>query len=64
MPLNSGKAIEVSGLTKYYGDLLAVDYVSFEVPQGQVFGCPGLNGAGTTTIRMLTGLTESSQGRP
>jgi ABC-2 type transport system ATP-binding protein len=72
MPLNNGKAIEVSGLTKYHGPstrsgqaLLAVDHISFEVPQGQVFGFLGPNGAGkTTTIRMLTGLTRLSQGRP
>jgi ABC-2 type transport system ATP-binding protein len=71
MPLNNGKAIEVSGLTKYYGPstrsgqaLLAVDHISFEVPQGQVFGFLGPNGAGkTTTIRMLTGLTRPSQGQ-
>jgi ABC-2 type transport system ATP-binding protein len=71
IPLNNGKAIEVSGLTKYYGPstrsgqaLLAVDHISFEVPQGQVFGFLGPNGAGkTTTIRMLTGLTRPSQGQ-
>ena len=73
MPLNNGQAIEVSGLTKYYcapstrsgQALLAVDHISFEVPQGQVFGFLGPNGAGkTTTIRMVTGLTRPSQGRP
>jgi ABC-2 type transport system ATP-binding protein len=71
IPLNNKKAIEVSGLTKYYGPstrsgqaLLAVDHISFEVPQGQVFGFLGPNGAGkTTTIRMLTGLTRPSQGQ-
>jgi len=64
MPLNNGKAIEVAGLTKHYGDLLAVDHVSFEVLQGRVFGFLGPNGAGkTTTIRMLTGLTRPSQGQ-
>jgi ABC-2 type transport system ATP-binding protein len=64
MPLNNEQAIKVSGLTKYYGDLLAVDHINFEVPQGQVFGFLGPNGAGkTTTIRMLTGLTRPSQGQ-
>jgi ABC-2 type transport system ATP-binding protein len=71
MPLNNGNAIEVTDLTKYYGPstrsgqaLLAVDHISFEVPQGQVFGFLGPNGAGkTTTIRMLTGLTRPSQGQ-
>jgi len=63
MPLNNSKAIEVFGLTKYYGDLLAVDHISFGVPQGQVFGFLGPNGAGkTTTIRMLTGLTRPTEG--
>jgi ABC-2 type transport system ATP-binding protein len=63
MPLNNGKAIEVSSLTKYYGDLLAVDHINFAVPQGQVFGFLGPNGAGkTTTIRMLTGLTRPTEG--
>ena len=55
--------IEVSNLTKYYGNLLAVDHITFEVPQGQVFGFLGPNGAGkTTTIRMLTGLTQPTEG--
>ena len=56
-------AIKVSGLTKYYNDLLAVDHVSFEVKAGQVFGFLGPNGAGkTTTIRMLTGLSQPTVG--
>lgn len=56
-------AIEASNLTKYYGDLLAVDHVSFEVSQGEVFGFLGPNGAGkTTTIRMLTGLSRPTAG--
>ena len=57
-------AIEVNNLTKYYGDLLAVDHVSFEVRQGEVFGFLGPNGAGkTTTQRMLTTLLEPTEGR-
>ncbi|RLC69316.1 MAG: ATP-binding protein [Chloroflexi bacterium] len=57
-------AIEVEGLTKYYGDLLAVDHISFEVQQGEVFGFLGPNGAGkTTTQRMLTTLLEPTSGR-
>jgi len=61
--VNNDKAIRVSGLTKYYDDLLAVDHISFAVPQGQVFGFLGPNGAGkTTTIRLLTGLTRPTEG--
>jgi len=56
-------AIEATDLTKYYGDLLAVDHASFDVRQGEVFGFLGPNGAGkTTTIRMLTGLSRPTAG--
>jgi ABC-2 type transport system ATP-binding protein len=56
-------AIDVKGLTKRYGELLAVDDVSFDVARGEFFGLLGPNGAGkTTTIRMLTGLTRSTSG--
>lgn len=55
--------IQVENLTKYYGDLLAVDHISFEVQEGEVFGFLGPNGAGkTTTQRMLTTLLEPSEG--
>ena len=60
----SYNAIEVENLTKYYGNLLAVDHVSFVVQQGEVFGFLGPNGAGkTTTQRMLTTLLEPTEGR-
>jgi ABC-2 type transport system ATP-binding protein len=56
-------AVKVSNLTKYYGDLLAVDHADFEVYQGEFFGLLGPNGAGkTTTIRMLTGQTKPTSG--
>jgi len=57
-------AIQVQNLTKYYGDLLAVDHIDFAVRQGEVFGFLGPNGAGkTTTQRMLTTLLEPTVGR-
>ncbi len=57
-------AIQVQDLTKYYGDLLAVDHINFTVHQGEVFGFLGPNGAGkTTTQRMLTTLLEPTEGR-
>ena len=57
------EAILVQDLTKYYGELLAVDHVSFAVHKGEVFGFLGPNGAGkTTTQRMLTTLLEPSSG--
>jgi ABC-2 type transport system ATP-binding protein len=57
------KAIEVKGLTRYYGIFCAVDHITFEVEKGEFFGFLGPNGAGkTTTIQMLTGLSEPSEG--
>jgi ABC-2 type transport system ATP-binding protein len=56
-------AVEVAGLTKYYADFLAVDRISFEVKQGEIFGFLGPNGAGkTTTTRLLTGLIKPDEG--
>jgi ABC-2 type transport system ATP-binding protein len=56
-------AIRAVGLTRRFGDFLAVDGVSFEVPAGEVVGYLGPNGSGkTTTIRMLLGLLEPSAG--
>jgi ABC-2 type transport system ATP-binding protein len=56
-------AIKVSNLTKFYGDILAVDHVTFEIPRGEIFGLLGPNGSGkTTTIRMLTGLSRPTEG--
>jgi ABC-2 type transport system ATP-binding protein len=57
------KAITVSELTKRFGSFTAVDRVSFEVAQGEVFGFLGSNGAGkSTTIRMLCGLLKPTSG--
>ena len=56
-------AIDVAGLTKRYGDVLAVDDISFAVPPGRTLGLLGGNGAGkTTTIAMLLGLLIPSEG--
>ena len=56
-------AIEVSELTKRYGEILAVDNIHFQVKRGEIFGFLGPNGAGkTTTIRMLTCLTKPTSG--
>jgi ABC-2 type transport system ATP-binding protein len=55
--------IELHSLTKRFGDLVAVDELSFEVDSGQVVGFLGPNGAGkTTTLRMLLGLATPTEG--
>ncbi len=55
--------IEARSLSKRYGDLLAVDDVSFTVARGEVMGFLGPNGAGkTTTMRMLTGFVPPTDG--
>jgi ABC-2 type transport system ATP-binding protein len=56
-------AIEVRGLTKRYGDVVAIDALDLSVPAGSVFGFLGPNGAGkTTTLRLLTGLCRPTSG--
>ena len=56
--------IEVDGLTKHYGDLVAVDDVSFTVQAGQIFGLLGPNGAGkSTTIGCISGLLKPTSGQ-
>jgi len=55
--------IEIEGLTKRFGGVVAVDHVSFSVDQGTVTGFLGPNGAGkTTTLRMLLGLISPTEG--
>lgn len=55
--------VEISNLKKYYGDLKAVDGISFNVKEGEVFGLLGPNGAGkTTTIEVLEGLRKKDGG--
>jgi ABC-2 type transport system ATP-binding protein len=56
-------AIEVDHLTKKFGDLVAVDEITFQVQEGEIFGLLGPNGAGKTTlIRMMTTLTPPTSG--
>ena len=56
-------AIEASGLTKCFGDVLAVNDLSLNIRRGEIYGFLGLNGAGkTTTIRMLLGMIRPSAG--
>lgn len=55
--------LKLQNITKYYGDFLAVDNLSFEVKSGEIFGLLGVNGAGkTTTFRMIMGLLEPTSG--
>ena len=55
--------LEVTGLTCGYGDIIAVDGVSFSVAKGEIFGLIGANGAGkTTTIMALAGLIPARAG--
>ncbi|MBK7359085.1 MAG: ABC transporter ATP-binding protein [Saprospiraceae bacterium] len=55
--------IEVTNLTKRFGEFTAVDNISFNVKQGEIFGFLGANGAGkTTAIKMLSGLLNPSSG--
>ena len=56
--------LKVENITKYYGNFLAVDNLSFEVNKGEIFGLLGANGAGkTTTFRMIIGLLEPTKGK-
>jgi ABC-2 type transport system ATP-binding protein len=57
------KAISVQNLTKRFGSFTAVDRISFDVEQGEIFGFLGANGAGkTTAMRMLCGLSMPTSG--
>ena len=61
--MNGGLAIEARGLTKRYGDVVALDALDLAVPTGSVFGFLGPNGAGKTTpLRLLTGLGRATAG--
>ena len=55
--------IEVKELTKYYGDKLAVDHLSFTIKEGEILGFLGPNGAGkSTTMNILTGYLSATSG--
>lgn len=56
-------AIQVRELTRYFGDLCALDHLTFDVPPAEIFGFLGPNGAGkTTTIKILTGQLRPTSG--
>src|SRR6266511_1085179 len=60
---SQGFVVETTGLTKRFGDRVAVADVDLRIPRGSAFGYLGPNGAGKTTlIRMLPGLTDASAG--
>jgi ABC-2 type transport system ATP-binding protein len=62
--MDSAPTISTTGLTRRFGDLLAVDGVNLQVAPGQFFGFLGPNGAGkSTTIKMLTGLLAPTSGQ-
>ena len=55
--------IEVTGLTKYYGPIAAIEDVTFSVAKGEIIGFLGPNAAGkTTTMRILTGFSPPTRG--
>jgi ABC-2 type transport system ATP-binding protein len=62
-PALDGSPLACRGLTKRFGDRLAVDHVDLRLARGEIFALLGPNGAGkTTTVRMLCGLIEASEG--
>ncbi|WP_407924265.1 ATP-binding cassette domain-containing protein [Desulfosarcina alkanivorans] len=63
LPESGTAAVDVEGLTRRFGDFVAVDRIRLSVPAGEIFGFLGPNGAGkSTTIRMLCGLLSPSDG--
>ena len=61
--LKTRSMIQVDNLTRKFGDFTAVDHISFDIDEGEIFGFLGANGAGkTTAIRMLTGLLAPTEG--
>ncbi|MBN1794965.1 MAG: ABC transporter ATP-binding protein [Candidatus Omnitrophica bacterium] len=61
--MSSDIAIEVNNLTRHFGELVAVDAITFAIRYGEIFGYLGANGAGkSTTIRMLCGILAPTSG--
>lgn len=61
--MSAALAIDVKGLTKRFGEKIAVNHIDIAIPRGQVWGFLGPNGSGkTTTIRMLCGLLRADEG--
>lgn len=62
--MSNYNVIEVENLTKTFGDFTAVNEISFEVKQGEIFGFLGANGAGkTTAMKMLIGISHPTSGK-
>lgn len=61
--MKNNTIVEVSGLTKKFGNFTAVDNITFKVKEGEIFGFLGANGAGkTTAMQMLIGLSKQTSG--
>jgi len=61
--MNMEKVIQVSNLTKKFGHFTAVDHITFDVEEGEIFGFLGANGAGkTTAMQMLCGISMPTAG--
>ena len=62
--MSNNKVIQVEGLTKTFGDFIAVNTITFEVEKGEIFGFLGANGAGkTTAMKMLIGISKPTSGK-
>ena len=62
--MKNNNVIQVTGLTKNFGDFTAVNTISFDVKKGEIFGFLGANGAGkTTAIKMLIGISTPTSGK-
>jgi ribosome-dependent ATPase len=62
-PANTEIAIDAKGLTRRFGDFVAVDHVTLAIERGEIFGFLGSNGCGkSTTMKMLTGLLPATEG--